>query len=113
MLSMGVDELQRRAESFIADLENAASRSEISNLRFQIIDGFSAVGGGAAPHVSLPTKLVAISHDSFSASRLEYSLRMAEIPVITRIVDDRVVIDLRTVDLEEESWITKSLQLDG
>lgn len=109
MLAATVDELGQRAEAFIANFGNSSPESQISNLKFEIIDGFSAIGGGAAPHVSLPTKLIAVSHKSMSASRLEYQLRMSETPVIARIAEDRVVIDLRTVAEGDEAAISTSL----
>jgi L-seryl-tRNA(Ser) seleniumtransferase len=109
MLAATAEGLAHRAEAFVAMCQKTAAGPQISDLRFEIIDGFSAIGGGAAPHVSLPTKLIAVSHESLSASRLEYQLRMSETPVIARIVDDHVVIDLRTVAEGDEAKIVTSL----
>lgn len=108
MLAATADGLAQRTEAFVAAFRKAAG-SQASNLKLEIIDGFSAIGGGAAPHVSLPTRLVAVSHQNLSASRLEYQLRMAKPPVIARIVDDRVVIDLRSVAEAEETEIARVL----
>jgi L-seryl-tRNA(Ser) seleniumtransferase len=113
MLSFGKAEIEERAVSLIdafrAKFSTGGHKSEIADLKFELSDGFSAIGGGAAPAVSLETKLIALSHKSLSASRIEKLLRNAETPVITRIVDDRVMIDLRTVSEREESELLEIL----
>ena len=107
MMAMTKEMVRERAERFIESIgtsrENSAnSGSEPSNLKFEIEDGVSAIGGGAGPNVVLQTALIAVSHDHLSASRIELALRNARTPVVTRIVDDRVMIDLRTVGQDEE-----------
>ena len=57
----------------------------------------STVGGGSAPGSQLPTRLVEITKDGLTADQIEQYLRTLEPPVIARIQDDRVVLDLRTV----------------
>ncbi len=100
MLSMSKDEIAKRVEHFAKQLSDKLG--ENSNLKFEISDGLSAVGGGAAPNAELQTKLLALSHQKTKALRLEQQLRKADTPVIARIVDDKVMIDLRTVsDLEQ------------
>lgn len=96
MLAMSKAEIAARVDRFAEQL------SGIKDLKFEIIDGVSAVGGGAAPAVELETKLLALTHREHSASRLEQLLRMSDPPVIARIVDDRVMIDLRTVSESDE-----------
>jgi L-seryl-tRNA(Ser) seleniumtransferase len=64
----------------------------------EVLPGSSAVGGGAAPDVEIPTALLALSHGTISADGLVSRLRSGRPPVVARIADDRVVIDLRTVD---------------
>ena len=61
------------------------------------IDGESAIGGGSAPGVTVPTALVRLSRDGWSADELETWLRERDTPIIARIQDDAVVLDLRTV----------------
>jgi len=104
MFSASAEEIERRATGFIAE-----AKAVNGELNFEIVDGSSAVGGGAAPTVTLKTALIAISHPRFSASRLEFKLRNARTPIITRIVDDHVVIDLRTVMPHEEAEIISTL----
>ena len=65
--------------------------------RVAMMSGSSAVGGGSAPGLQLPTVLLAISREGESPAALERHLRSLDPPVIARIEHDRVVLDLRTV----------------
>jgi len=75
----------------------------------EIIEGESAVGGGAAPMTQPATVLIALCHDSLSASALDEALRRSHPPVIARVVADRVVLDLRTVAEDEEDELLAAL----
>jgi len=107
MLSMTKQEIADRVEAFMKRL--AENRGD-DNLHLEMRDDFSAIGGGAAPAARLETALLALSHKKMSASRLEKKLRDADPPVIARIVDDRVVLDLRTVAESEEEELLTALQ---
>src|SRR5947207_3339703 len=62
-----------------------------------------------APAVQLGAKLMALRDPRRPAGRLEQLLRNAVPPVIARIVDDRIMIDLRTVSQDEETELLKIL----
>jgi L-seryl-tRNA(Ser) seleniumtransferase len=91
MLTMTADEVRARAETL------AAALNEVTGWRAEIVAGVSAIGGGSAPGVELPTWLVAIAKDDLSPDALEERLRRLTPPVIARIEVDRVLLDLRTV----------------
>ena len=107
MLSMSKKEIAERVERFVKRLEEKLGG--ISNLKFEISDGVSAIGGGAAPAVQLETKLLELSHQKMKAPRLEHLLRNSDPPVIARIVDDRVMIDLRTVSETEDAELLEAM----
>jgi L-seryl-tRNA(Ser) seleniumtransferase len=65
------------------------------------------IGGGATPEQAIPTWLIAVSGD---ANGIEHGLRSGDPPVIARIEDDRVIIDLRTVFPEEEAGLASALR---
>ena len=96
MLGMTAAEVGDRADA-LADALNA------SGWRAGVIDGVSTVGGGSAPGAELPTRLVEIARDGLSADQIEQYLRTLDPPIIARIQDDRVVLDLRTVRTSEDS----------
>ena len=74
-----------------------------------MIDGTSAVGGGALPLADLPTKLLALQPDFSSVSSLERRLRCRRPAVIGRIARDQLLLDLRTVAEREIPEIAAAL----
>jgi len=91
MVTMTADEIRTRADAL------AAAIRSLPGWRAELLDGASAVGGGSAPGVELPTSLVAIEKIGFTPDALEQRLRRLTPPVIARIERDRLVLDLRTV----------------
>jgi L-seryl-tRNA(Ser) seleniumtransferase len=79
----------------------------LPTLKADMIEGRSVVGGGSTPDQSLPTWLIAVPGD---AVRMERELRTGDPPVIARIEDERLLIDLRTVFPEEEEALAARLQ---
>jgi len=69
------------------------------------VTGESAIGGGSAPTSRLPTTLISLTHDVLTPNQIETALRHSAPPIIARIVDDRVLLDLRTVFPSQESAI--------
>jgi L-seryl-tRNA(Ser) seleniumtransferase len=74
-----------------------------------VIDGESAIGGGSAPGVTVPTSLVRLAWPGWSADRLEAWLRGLHTPVIARIQDGSVVLDLRTVEPMDDARLAAAL----
>ncbi|KPK88428.1 MAG: L-seryl-tRNA(Sec) selenium transferase, partial [Anaerolineae bacterium SM23_ 63] len=73
----------------------------------EVISGHSNVGGGSLPEETLPTSLLALSvryPNAFTSH-----LRRADPPVIARIEDDRVMLDPRTVLMEQEEDLLRAL----
>ena len=81
-----------------------------SGALLEIVDGESVVGGGSAPAIGRPTVLLAIKHERLSATDIEEKLRAAETPVIARIENDAVLIDLRTVGESEQDRLVDTLK---
>src|SRR4051794_4441970 len=91
MLATPPEALRSRADAL------AGAISQVPGWHAEVIPGASAIGGGSAPGVELPTWLVAIARDDLSTDALEARLRRLTPPVIARVADDRLVLDLRTV----------------
>jgi L-seryl-tRNA(Ser) seleniumtransferase len=91
MLTTDADEILRRAKAVTSAL------TAVNGWRCEVVQGMSAIGGGSAAGVELPTWLVAIAKDSLSPDGLEAKLRLRTPPIVGRIANDRVVLDLRTV----------------
>jgi L-seryl-tRNA(Ser) seleniumtransferase len=92
-----------------ARADAVARRLREAGYSAELIDGFSTIGGGSAPGSELPTRLIAIGLAGLSAEALVSRLRALEPPIIARIADDRVVIDLRTIEAAEDEELIRLL----
>ncbi len=113
MICLSAEEVGQRAEALAAQLRAALPAGDVE---IELIDGRSVIGGGSTPEESLPTRLVAISSLRHSAAQMEERLRLAptagsgeQMPVIARIENDRLVLDLRTVFPEQERALLSAL----
>jgi len=70
----------------------------------------SKVGGGSLPLEEIPTVLLALEADMLSAQALEARLRKQDPPVVGRIVDDRLCLDLRTVQSKELGDLERAIR---
>ena len=85
MLSLTAEEIEQRARSLVDDLN------------VELVAGESALGGGAGPTSTFPTMLIAITHPEKPAQQIEHELRNYSPPIISRISEGKVLLDLRTV----------------
>jgi L-seryl-tRNA(Ser) seleniumtransferase len=104
MISMTNSEIAERAAKFVAKL------LEVENLTAEICAGNSVIGGGSAPAVHPETTLILLKHKKLSINLFEKCLRMSKTPIITRILEENVLIDLRTVSAEEEVELLQILR---
>ncbi len=102
MMRLSRNEISRRAEALAARL--AAPR-----LKVEIVDGESLLGGGAAPSSILPTRLLALTCAGLSADELAARLRGSDPPIIARVDEGRVLLDLRTVFPEQDAAVLDAL----
>ena len=103
MLALTADDIRPRAQAL------ASALGAIPAWRATLTDGVSAVGGGSAPGIELPTCLVSIAREGLTPDALEARLRALAPPVIARIERDRVLLDLRTVLPGEDSALASAL----
>ncbi len=103
MMRLSKDEIGRRAET-------VASRVESFKLSVEVRDGESVIGGGAAPSATLPTRVLAITCEGLSADELSARLRTYDPPIIARVEDGRVLLDLRTVFPEQDEIVASALK---
>jgi L-seryl-tRNA(Ser) seleniumtransferase len=102
MMQLSKDEIGKRAEAL-------AARIAAPKLKTEIVDGESVLGGGAAPSSVLPTRLLALSCEGLSADDLAARLRASEIPIVARVEDGRVLLDLRTVFPDQDAAVEAAL----
>jgi L-seryl-tRNA(Ser) seleniumtransferase len=103
MLRARPDELERRAHRLADRLGSAGVALPIA-----VVEVASRIGGGAAPCRDLPSRALAIEWPA-GPDDLMARLRVAEPPVIGRIVNDQVLLDVRTILPDEDETLVSAL----
>jgi L-seryl-tRNA(Ser) seleniumtransferase len=107
MIRLPLETLTQRTSALLRTIQ---TQIQPDSAQIAIVDGHSLVGGGSTPAQSLPSKLLRINSSHYSAAELESRLRLAKgIPVIARIEQDSLLLDLRTVFPEQERLLADSL----
>jgi L-seryl-tRNA(Ser) seleniumtransferase len=102
MLSLPVERIAERAAAIVGRLRAAGIPADV-------VESTSAIGGGSAPGRVLPTRVVALGPDAGPAERIERRLRLGDPPVVARIEDDRVLLDPRTVQPDDDDALAGAL----
>ena len=102
MMGIGKGEIRKRVEQLVSQLKT-------DKLRCEITTGESLIGGGSAPSAALPTALIAITHQKLSADELATRLRASHPPIMARVDQGRLLLDLRTVFPEEEPLVLHAI----
>jgi len=100
MMRLPAGEIRTRAEALAARLAKSSPR-----LKVEVVEGESVIGGGSTPGARLPTWLLAVTAEGLSADELSARLRAADPPVIARVEEGRVLLDLRTVFPEQDAAV--------
>jgi L-seryl-tRNA(Ser) seleniumtransferase len=96
-------EVEDRASRLAASLQGVAAKIEVN-------PGFSATGGGSGAGAGIPTFVLEVAPLDTSAQEVFSRLVASEPPVLARISEDRVVIDLRTVSPDADGHISAALR---
>lgn len=94
--------IQNRAELFLQRMYDCNALSDWDK---QVVAETSEVGGGTLPTLTLPTWVVAFFHPRKGAQNLERALRLSKPAVITRVANERVLIDFRTITAAESEQL--------
>ena len=106
MITRSLSQLKEEAEELAAKIKEAISDS----LKLEMKKDSSRVGGGAYPEEGLPTYVLALSSDDLTAEELAKELRLYDPPIFTRISDEQVLLDLRTLQSEDKEQIILALK---
>jgi L-seryl-tRNA(Ser) seleniumtransferase len=104
MLRRSDEEIRQRAERLAGVL-----RDKVGGARISTTGGFSQMGSGSLPLQNLATTLVAIEPEKGGAESLAQRLRLGETPVFTRIQNDRVLLDPRTLQDGDDAIIVQAV----
>jgi L-seryl-tRNA(Ser) seleniumtransferase len=97
MIRLTADSIRARAEALVA---------RTRGIRAEVVPGRSLAGGGATPQQTIPTWLIAVECDAVAA---ESALRAGDPPIIARIENGKLLLDLRTVFTAEEDELAAAL----
>ncbi len=106
MLGIDLKRLKRRGRRLLNRLPETVKKGN----RFTLREDVSQVGGGALPLQELPTIVLAIKSPDFTVNSLEEKLRLGELPIISRISKDELILDMRTVFDEETSLLAAGIE---
>ncbi|MDQ5815975.1 MAG: L-seryl-tRNA(Sec) selenium transferase [Actinomycetota bacterium] len=104
MARTDADELERRARTIAEGLR------EIGSIKAEAFPTRSVAGGGSLPGVELGSWAVALLPDRPGASELQRSLRRSDPPIVARVEEDRVLLDLRTVAPDDDRALTAAIR---
>jgi L-seryl-tRNA(Ser) seleniumtransferase len=102
MLALTADEVEQRARSLVQSVDPG-------RFQLELVAGESTLGGGAGPTSMFRTTLIAITHAEKSAQEIEHQLRTSSPPIISRISEGKVLLDLRTVFVDQIPAIRAAL----
>jgi L-seryl-tRNA(Ser) seleniumtransferase len=106
MIAAPVAGLNRRAKRLAGRLRPLLA--EVCGVK--VVETVARVGGGAMPEQNLPSLGVLLAPRRMSVNRLEVLLRALDVPVIGRIEDGGLLLDMRTVADDEVALLATSLQ---
>lgn len=105
MITTTVAAIEERARALIVRVRPRLPE----NVRIDLADDTSQVGGGALPLQNLPTRVIALCSTAMPVQEAERRMRNHEPPVIARIQKEQLLIDLRTVGEHEEEVLEAAL----
>lgn len=103
-LTAPLSRLQERAETLASRLKAYFGEADV-----ELLKGSSRVGGGALPTAELPTVLLSLQVPHVASSVLAERLRCGNPPVIVRLQQERLLLDLRAVEPEQDEPLLKAL----
>ena len=103
MISMSMEELREKAGKFAEKVKETAFTSEI-------MEDKAEIGGGSYPGVYLDSVSVKLTHNTRTATEIEGILLEADIPIITRIKENSIIFDMRTLREQEFNLVVESLK---
>jgi L-seryl-tRNA(Ser) seleniumtransferase len=105
MLLQKPEEIKVRAKKLAKRL-----KKEIKSADINVMADASRAGGGALPEVDLPTYVVAVKPLDTSVNELEERLRKGKPPIITRIKENLLILDARTIRYKDIDSLAKGIR---
>ncbi|PKN12069.1 MAG: L-seryl-tRNA(Sec) selenium transferase [Deltaproteobacteria bacterium HGW-Deltaproteobacteria-4] len=105
MLAVSPTELKNRSRRLARRLTAVVAKTA----RIEVVAETSTVGGGALPLTQLPGFALAITPQNLSVDALAARLRSGRLPLVCRIQEGRLLLNLRTVAQSEENDLVQAV----
>ena len=105
MISYTTEEIEERINILASMIKDSKA-----SIKIVIEDEFSTVGGGSLPGEVIPTKVLVLSSEKYSPSKIEEMLRLSKSHIIGRIKDDKYMLDIRTIQDNEFDIVVNELE---
>jgi L-seryl-tRNA(Ser) seleniumtransferase len=105
MITEPLSEIRNKAQSLKKQMKHTCN-----NIEILINEDYSQIGGGAFPVDKLKTYSVKIKSSRYNTQYISNFLRKEEKPIFTRIADDFIVFDMRTVCEDDFKYILKAMR---
>ncbi|AKN32257.1 selenocysteine synthase [Clostridium carboxidivorans P7] len=103
MILSSKDEHKKRAYSLKRKLQN-----KNKEFKFSVEEDYSMVGGGSMPIEKIPTYVIKVKSDKYKPEELEVMLRKNKVPIIVRVSNDEVIMDIRTMFDEDFNAVAET-----
>jgi L-seryl-tRNA(Ser) seleniumtransferase len=110
MISMPISEIERRAQKWAEAVDPAGT--ENGGVKVRVIVGESLIGGGSLPGATLPTRLLVLGDPPKPAlaQKMAAFLRRQDPPLIGRLNEGVLLLDPRTVPVEQDETLIGELR---
>jgi len=102
MLSMPIANLKMRADKIAEQIKASSAVQDC-----EVVEEKSMLGGGSLPTQKIPTWCVSIAANG-SVDSLAEQLRKNEPAIMGRVQKDRLMLDMRTVDVSDDSQLVEA-----
>ncbi|AKA72112.1 L-seryl-tRNA(Sec) selenium transferase [Clostridium scatologenes] len=103
MILSSKDEHKKRAYSLKRKLQN-----KNKEFKFYVEEDYSMVGGGSMPIEKIPTYVIKVKSNKYKPEELEVMLRKNKVPIIVRVSNDEVIMDVRTMFDEDFNTVAET-----
>lgn len=108
MMLISKEELKKKVFKLRKKLKSATE-----NLQFNIAEDYSMVGGGSMPTEKMPTYVIKVKSDKLSEKQIEEMLRKNNVPIVARVYNGEVILDVRTILEEDMDIIAEAFKVIG
>jgi L-seryl-tRNA(Ser) seleniumtransferase len=100
-----LESLEERGNRILADVGPRAGK-----LTGSVEPTQATFGGGTSPEKGFASRALALSHEALSAETLAARLRSGSPPIVPRVEEERVLLDLRSIEPEEDALVAAALR---